>query len=522
MKQLTNRTLLVLLPVLALLFIWAQSRILHARAGYRVEEKILMLSDRPEITRVFALGFDGTLADMLWIRGIQYFGGNFSSLEKSDKRQGMMNLLRNLVGLDPHFVSAYLFGGFVINESMKQPEEAMNFMIQGAENNPENWRLPFDAGFTAFYQLKDYEVAKQLFIRSTYGVPYEGIQIVEAGGVSQEQAEAVLDGDPDTTVAFPLNGGSLILDLGERKLVGRVVSEQHTGQDETYRLLYSSSLDVSKFIEKETITFQEIGVHTFEPAALTQRLKLDQFQSQAADGQLSLNEIKVYGARNPNAPSYVERMAIEMDRASGRFLAAWSQYERYYQEAETKGDEISAMLARQKLVDIYSLKCMELLKSAAELYQKETGKIPSMNMQELVDEGYLQRIIDQQIAEDPKFILEVYPVLIHGNQPINTMLRTFDGAEPHLLIQYTNKDGQQDWYLISRLNLISNQKDAITSLQKYVNQYKEETGSYPKTLHELVGKPWFPSSEEILEDPLGGEFVVDPQTGTVSAINPKY
>ena len=246
--------LFVFLVVFCAGFYRTQQVIVEDRAGRRVEEKILMLSNRPEVTKVLALGHEATLADLLWIRAIQYFGGNFSTLDRPEKKEGMINLFKNMVALDPHFVAAYKFGGFVMNESIRDPKLAIDFLMEGADRNGSNpgaWRLRFDAGFISFYQLKDYETAKRLFLEAVYGenlatqTTAEGIPaVLEARGVAEgSQAEALLDDDLLGEVNFHPDQGSILLDLKEAEEIGRINLEQPTLVKESFRLQYAAGIN---------------------------------------------------------------------------------------------------------------------------------------------------------------------------------------------------------------------------------------------------------------------------------------
>ena len=84
---------------------------------------------------------------------------------------------------------------------------------------------------------------------------------------------------------------------------------------------------------------------------------------------------------------------------------------RYYDEAVQKGDEVSAKLAMDKLEGIYQAKAFEIITEAVQLYKQETDQLPSTNMNELVAQGYVQRVIAQKMGEDENFAMEVYPVL---------------------------------------------------------------------------------------------------------------
>ena len=520
MKSVVTYT--VLLAILGGMFGWAQSRILDARKTFRTDEKILMVSDRPEVTKILSLGFDNAVADFLWIRAIQYFGGNFSTLNVTEKRDGLMNLMNNLVGLDPHFIGAYKFAGFVINESMKEPDTAMNFLIGGADNNPDDWKLSFDAGFIGFYQLQQYEVAKDLFIRSVYGTAYSDIQIAETNGLVSANVDALLDGDTHTGAEFDTADGMFVLAFDEKRNIGKVTVEQQSGSDESYRLQYQSR-SVDTYIDKETVTISGIAVHTFNPAVLTEKIKFDQFTTSAENGVFSLSDIKVYGERNPETPSYVERMIFEMDRASGRFLAAWEQYQRYYHEAVEKGDTISAELALKKLDDIYSAKSIQLLEAAATKYiEANNGNLPSPDMHELVEEGYMQQVIEEEKAADPQFESEVLRVLIPNGGSLYDILTGMDGENKHLLLPGLDEDAEQDWFLASRSDLLNDREVRIKTITAYVDQYKIEYNKTPTSLEELMKEAWVSISDNLLKDPLGGEYYIEPDTGAVKVRNSKY
>ena len=154
---------IILFVVLVAVFLWLQQSIVEHRANYRIDEKILLVSDNPKVTKIGALGFDNLLADFGWIRAIQYFGGNFTTLNKQNKREGFVRLMENIVTLDPHFVPAWKFGGFAFHESVKDASMAIDFMMRGAKINPTAWELPFDSGFISYYQLGDTTRAKDYF-----------------------------------------------------------------------------------------------------------------------------------------------------------------------------------------------------------------------------------------------------------------------------------------------------------------------------------------------------------------------
>ncbi len=514
---------ILLILVLIALFGYAQTLILKKREGYRIEEKILMLSDRPKVTKILSFGFHGALSDLLWVRAIQYFGGNFSSLDEPDKKEGFVNLFRNLAGLDPHFIGAYQFGGFVMNEAMNDTNLAIEYLLQGAANNPDHpeaWNLKFDAGFIAFHQLEDYNVAKDLFLQAVFDENVAQETEIHIDGLAEGYiAESLIDGDPYSQVKIDPSG-SVELQFDEPRDVGRIHIQSRTPNFISFRLQYKENPQAA------VKTIHSITTPTFDdfddPPLRTQIFLLDQFQAETEDGLIAFSEFQIYGPRDPNVPPYVERMIYEMDRNAGRFRAAWDQYARYFEEARQKGDEVSAQLALEKLSSIYTNKALELLEEAVSLYEENEDQLPSPQMREVIEQGYLQQVIDQQIAEDPNFQEEVLPVLLGQDRNLFNILTTWDGKAPHLLITTTDEYGNVDWYVTSHLRLLDRQESILERLQKGVDKFQEEYNRLPESLSELAQESWFSMTEDAIEDPLGGEFYLDPENGEVGVRNMKY
>jgi len=516
---------LFLVVVLCAVFGGLQTLILGKRAHYRVEEKILMLSNRPKITRMLSLGFEGALCDLLWVRAIQYFGGNFSTLDKPEKKPGMVNLFRNMVGLDPQFLDAYKFGGFVFNEAMRDKNLAMEFLLEGADKNISNplaWRLRFDAGFIAFYQLKDFAVAKQLFMQTIYGDDLAHEAQVKAEGLQEGFfADSIVDGDPYSEAKMDAPSASISLAFKRPKAIGRVNLQTRSADEPSFQLSYSANNSAAPQVIPSVTT---PGFSDLAPPITLQSMLFNPFKTADPNGIVSVSEIEVYGPPNKEVPTYVERMAIEMDRNAGRFRASFEQYYRYWDEARKKGDMVSADLAWQKLTAIYSAKCIELLEEAVKLYKEKESVLPSTHMHELFDKGYIQEVLRKKNAEDPNFDADVMSVLTARTKNIGEILTTFDlqNPQPHILIVTKNAEGNEDWRIIPRTDLMNDQYIKLETLQKAVNKYKDEHGTYPKQLSDLSRESWFSSSADAFEDPLGGEFFLDPLTGKVGARNPKY
>ena len=123
-------------------------------------EETLYISSPQALKRV-SLGYNGLLADIYWTRAVQYFG------EKAIARSQRFDLLRPLLeittALDPHLVVAYEFGSTFLAQQPPmgagQPDQAIDYVREGIENNPKEWRLYNDLAFIYYFEKKDYAAA---------------------------------------------------------------------------------------------------------------------------------------------------------------------------------------------------------------------------------------------------------------------------------------------------------------------------------------------------------------------------
>ncbi|MBI5415098.1 hypothetical protein HZA38_06335 [Candidatus Peregrinibacteria bacterium] len=104
--------------------------------------------------KYFALGFDNFLADLFWLRTLQYVGGN-ARLREFPALEGFS---QTITDLDPKFAYVYHFAGLMLPSVQKYPE-AEEILLKGEKNVPNDWQISFDLGFLSFYYLEDYDKA---------------------------------------------------------------------------------------------------------------------------------------------------------------------------------------------------------------------------------------------------------------------------------------------------------------------------------------------------------------------------
>jgi tetratricopeptide (TPR) repeat protein len=132
-------------------------------------QQILYVSSPAVLTRA-ALAYDALLADLYWIRAIQYYGGTRLS-QAPDKTYDLLYPLLDLTtSLDPHFSIAYRFGAFFLSERAPggagRPDLAVRLLQKAIDAHPERWEYPYDVGHV-YYRQGDYRTAAEWFQRAS-------------------------------------------------------------------------------------------------------------------------------------------------------------------------------------------------------------------------------------------------------------------------------------------------------------------------------------------------------------------
>ena len=118
--------------------------------------------------RKMSLGLDAIVADIYWIRTVQYFGRKVlesgQPLSMTSTRNVRMELLAPLlniiVELDPQHLPAYRFGAIFLPE--RDPEAAIALLERGIRENPSEWRLYQDLAYI-YWQAGDYNRAADYY-----------------------------------------------------------------------------------------------------------------------------------------------------------------------------------------------------------------------------------------------------------------------------------------------------------------------------------------------------------------------
>jgi tetratricopeptide (TPR) repeat protein len=165
--------------------------------GSAVEEALYINSG--QTLKRASLGFNGLLADLYWLRTIQYFGSKSQQIKGNinigNVGEWNLTLLEPLINitteLDPNYVSAYRFGSAFLPDI--NPDAAVKLAERAIADNPTDWRLQQDLGFI-FWKLKRYDEASAAYLQGARlpGAPQwmeQMAAIMRANGGDRETAK---------------------------------------------------------------------------------------------------------------------------------------------------------------------------------------------------------------------------------------------------------------------------------------------------------------------------------------------
>ena len=138
-------------------------------------QQVLYVTSPAALGRL-ALSFDAIVADLYWIRTIQYYGSTRLST-KADKNYDLLYpLLDFTTSLDPDFSVPYRFGAFFLSEERPggagRGDLAIRLLEKAIAAHPDRWEYPHDVAFV-HYRNRDYRTAARWFERAadTPGAP---------------------------------------------------------------------------------------------------------------------------------------------------------------------------------------------------------------------------------------------------------------------------------------------------------------------------------------------------------------
>src|SRR5437867_10864498 len=118
----TGRLWLALFAAACLTVAAAVQGRIEARAAARSAVHPLLYLPSGRYLKVAALGFDGLLADVIYLWSIQYYG-DYAIADRYDNLEQIYSKV--IAELDPHYIDPYLIGSMIMTAEARQPEKAL-------------------------------------------------------------------------------------------------------------------------------------------------------------------------------------------------------------------------------------------------------------------------------------------------------------------------------------------------------------------------------------------------------------
>ncbi|MBI4557829.1 MAG: hypothetical protein HY706_09610 [Candidatus Hydrogenedentes bacterium] len=148
-----SRRRLIAIPVIALAFactVSAQWRMDTLRTAASGEELPYLPNEL--MMNHFTAGLSGVVADVLWLKCIQYISTHFWS----DYRFVYLNdLCKMVTRLDPYFHDAYRYGGMFLAAFKADEDASVELFRSGMAHLPDRWELPFEAAMVYLLNRRD-------------------------------------------------------------------------------------------------------------------------------------------------------------------------------------------------------------------------------------------------------------------------------------------------------------------------------------------------------------------------------
>jgi len=129
-----------------------------------VGKREFLFIPKANVMKHFTFGFDNFIADVYWLRCIQY------AAERKYTKNGLEWMYRSIdliTELDPRFKTAYLFGGIVLAFDRRFMDESIAVLEKGMKNLPDEWNFPFYIGFNYFFYLREFEKAAEYLMKAS-------------------------------------------------------------------------------------------------------------------------------------------------------------------------------------------------------------------------------------------------------------------------------------------------------------------------------------------------------------------
>jgi tetratricopeptide (TPR) repeat protein len=120
--------------------------------------------------------FRGVLGDLE--RAVKPYSGTDGKLYSKDANQ-TLPFYRLMTWSDPHFIQGYTVGSTFINKVGREPDAAIQFLLEGERFNPDSFEIQTELGHLYLVYKKDYASAEKHLLRSIALLPQRKLTEME-------------------------------------------------------------------------------------------------------------------------------------------------------------------------------------------------------------------------------------------------------------------------------------------------------------------------------------------------------
>lgn len=156
---------------IGMLLIIPVQKSMEARLGDTGPDPDLLYFGSPAVVKKMALGYNNILADIYWMRTIQYYGRRDEADKRTIRYKNLSTLLDITTTLDPDLIDAYPTGSFFLSEEEPlgagQPEEGLKLLDKGIKAHPDDWKPLHDKGLAYYVYFHDYKSAGEAWMQAS-------------------------------------------------------------------------------------------------------------------------------------------------------------------------------------------------------------------------------------------------------------------------------------------------------------------------------------------------------------------
>lgn len=125
------------------------------------DDELLYLPNEKLLTH-FTAGTSSVVADLLWLKCIQYTSKHFQSDHKFTWLGHMTDVITRL---DPYYVDVYRYGGMFLASLKADNDASIDLMLRGYLKNPDAWGLPYEIAMVYLLNRRDEPGSAQMAAR---------------------------------------------------------------------------------------------------------------------------------------------------------------------------------------------------------------------------------------------------------------------------------------------------------------------------------------------------------------------